>query len=109
MQYLINDIKHLICPSCKGKYKVSCSSEYKANSYFTKIDAKDNFQIVYSLSFMLMKKALFNVLYSEVMQHFVVEMAELLQWQCISGNMGMYYDSWRHGSELNYGKTTLKY
>jgi hypothetical protein len=97
--------KHLICPSCKGKIQMlTCSSEYQSNSYFTKIDAKDNFQIV-RIFFMekLMKKGTIPMYYtSEVMQHFVGLNGRVTSMaMAVSGNMGMYYDSWRCGSELS--------
>jgi hypothetical protein len=39
---------------------------------------------------------------SEVMQHFVGLKGRVTSMAMpVSGNMGMYYDNWRHGSELS--------
>lgn len=96
--------KHLICPSCQIKIQIlSCSSEYQSNAYFTKIDTKDNFQIV-RIFFMekLMKKGTIPMYYTtEVIQHFIGLNGRVTSLAMPTTAITMYYDNWRKSGDMS--------
>lgn len=96
--------KYSICPSCKEKIEMlSCATDYKANSYFTKIDAKDNFQIV-RIFFMekIMKKGTIPMYYTaEVIQHFIGTNGRVTSLaKPTNQSFGLYYDNWRTSGDF---------
>ena len=92
------------CPSCKEKIEfIQPSRYYQVNSYFTKIEAKDNFQIV-RIFFMekIMYKGTIPMYYTtEVMQHFIGTNGRVTSLSRPTNAMQMYYDSWRKYGELS--------
>lgn len=97
-------LKHLNCPSCNTKIQMlPCSREYQVNSYFTKIETKDNFQIV-RIFFMekLMYKGTIPMYYTtEVIQHFIGLNGRVTSLAMPTNAMCMYYDSWRKSGDLS--------
>nr|WP_315173535.1 PcfJ domain-containing protein [uncultured Flavobacterium sp.] len=96
--------KTITCPSCRTKIEIlPPSTEFRSVSYFTKIEAKDNFQVTrIFVANKYMKKSqppIFST--TEVIQHFVGLDGRVTSMAMPTHGMAMYYDSWRYGSELS--------
>ena len=92
------------CPSCNSKIEIlPPSTHFRKVSYFTKIETKDNFQVVrIFVANKYMKKSQPPIISTtEVIQHFVGLDSRITSMAMPTNGMTMYYDSWRYGSELS--------
>jgi hypothetical protein len=92
------------CPSCNTKIKfLPPSTVHRSNAYFTKIEAKDNFQVVriFFITKQMVKRTTPTYYAYEVMQHFVGTNGRVTSMAMATNGMAMYYDSWRFGSDLS--------
>jgi hypothetical protein len=97
-------LKTLVCPSCSEKIEIlNSSTEFRSVSYFTKIEAKDNFQItrIFVANKYMKKSQPPIVSTTEVIQHFTDLSGRITTMAMPVHGMTMYYDSWRYGSELS--------
>lgn len=92
------------CPSCKAKIEIlPPSKDFSRVSYFTKIEAKDNFQVVrIFVANKYMKKNQPPIISTtEVIQHFIGIDGRVTSMAMPTHGMTPYYDSWRYGSDLS--------
>ena len=96
--------KLMTCPNCKNRINfLPPSTDFRSTSYFTKIEAKDNFQVTrIFVANKYMKKGQPPIISTtEVIQHFVGLNGRITSMAMPTHGMVMYYDSWRYGSELS--------
>lgn len=99
-----NQVVGSSCPSCKAKIEIlPPSTDFRSVSYFTKIEAKDDFQVVrIFVANKYMKKSQPPIISTtEVIQHFVGLDGRVTSMAMPTHAMTRYYDSWRYGSELS--------
>jgi hypothetical protein len=95
---------HLVCPSCNTKIeRLPSSTDFRSCSYFTKIETKENFQVVrIFVANKFMKKSQPPIISTtEVIQHFIGLDGRVTSLGMPTHGMTRYYDSWRYGSELS--------
>jgi hypothetical protein len=96
--------KHLVCPSCNTKIEILKPRPYFTTySYFTKVEANDNFQItrLFFVEKYLKKNQPPIYFTKEVTQHFVGLDGRITSMATRTNGFSMYYDSWVRGSDLS--------
>ena len=96
--------KECTCPNCSIKINfLPPNPIHTENSYYTKIDAKDNFQIVriFFVTKQMVKNTTPTYWQYEVMQHFIGTNGKITSLSMAVNGMAMYYDSWRYSSKLS--------
>lgn len=96
--------KEVTCPSCKTRIEILQPTPYYTTcSYFTKIEAKDNFQIMRIFYVEKRMRKLEKPTYStnEVIQHFVGTNGRVTSLAKPTNGMSMYYDNWRTYGDLS--------
>lgn len=96
--------KIVTCPSCKTRLEIlSPTPYYTTYNYFTKIDAKDNFQIVriFYVEKRMRKLEKPSYAINEVMQHFVGLNGRATSLAKPTQAMSMYFDNWRTYGDLS--------
>jgi hypothetical protein len=92
------------CPDCSTEINIlNPTPHHTEYEYFTKIDAKDNFQIVRIFFVQKRMRKLEKAQYStyEVMQHFVGLNGRITSLAKPINGMAMYYDNWRLSTDLS--------